>query len=148
MILLQIVVLLIGIGALALLLWEPTVEGVNANATSLSQIYLDDPYLWLVYLGSIPFFVGVYQACKVLGYVGENQTSSPQTMKALRIIKYCALTVIGFVVIEEIVIMLTHGNDDAAGGVFMGIVITLGSIAVATAAAMFEKKLRSKLLPA
>lgn len=35
---LQMVIILFGIGALAFLLWEPTVEGVNAGAT-FSQIY-------------------------------------------------------------------------------------------------------------
>jgi hypothetical protein len=39
--------------------------------------------------------------------------------------------------------MLTHGNDDAAGGVFVGILITFGSIVFATAAAMFERILQN-----
>ena len=140
---LQVVVVLLGIGALALLLWEPRIEGVNAHATTLYQIYFDDPFLMLVYLGSIPFFVALYQAFKVLGYARQNKVFSPQAVKALRTIKYCALTIIGFVAVEEIFIMLNHGSDDAAGGVFMGVLITFGSIVIATAAAMFEKTLQS-----
>ncbi|MEK7529195.1 MAG: hypothetical protein AAB592_05500 [Patescibacteria group bacterium] len=54
---LQTVIVLIGIGALAILLWEPHLEGVNANATTLSEIYFDDPFLALVYIWSIPFFM-------------------------------------------------------------------------------------------
>jgi len=138
---LQIVVVLIGIGALALLLWEPHIEGVNAHATFF-QVYLD-PFIALVYAGSIPFFVGVYQAFKVLGYAGKNKIFSPAAVKALRTIKFCAIAIIGFVVIEEVVIMLNHGSDDAAGGVFMGVLITFGSIVIATAAAMFERILQS-----
>lgn len=138
---LQIVVVLIGIGALALLLWEPHIEGVNAHATFF-QVYLD-PFIALVYAGSIPFFVGVYQAFKVLGYAGKNRIFSPAAVKALRTIKFCAIAIIGFVVIEEVVIMLNHGSDDAAGGVFMGVLITFGSIVIATAAAMFERILQS-----
>ena len=39
--------------------------------------------------------------------------------------------------------MLNHGNDDAAGGVFMGVLITFGSVVVATAATVFEKLLQN-----
>ena len=139
---LQIVIVLIGIGALALLLWEPHLEGRNAHATNF-EIYFKDPFLALVYIGSIPFFVALYQAFKVLGYAGQNKIFSQAAVKALRTIKYCALATIGFVVVEEIFIMLNHGSDDAAGGVFMGVLITFGSIVIATAAAMFERILQN-----
>ena len=139
---LQVVIVLIGIGALALLLWEPQIEGVNAHATNF-EIYFKDPFLALVYIGSIPFFVALYQAFKVLGYAGQNKIFSQAAVKALRTIKYCALAIIGFVVVEEIFIMLNHGSDDAAGGVFMGVLITFGSIVIATAAAMFERILQN-----
>jgi hypothetical protein len=140
---LQIVIALLGIGALTLLLWEPWLEGVNANATSIAQIYFDDPFLMLVYAGSIPFFLALYQAFKVLGYAGSNKIFSKEAVKSMRTIKYCALAIIGFVVIEEIIIMLTHGNDDATGAFAIGIFITFGSIVIATAAAVFEKTLQS-----
>jgi hypothetical protein len=139
---LQVVIVLIGIGALALLLWEPRIEGRNAHATNF-EIYFKDPFLALVYVGSIPFFVALYQAFKVLGYAGQNKIFSQEAVKALRTIKYCAIIIIGFVVVEEIFIMLNHGSDDAAGGVFMGVLITFGSIVIATAAAMFERILQN-----
>jgi hypothetical protein len=139
---LQVVIVLIGIGALALLLWEPRIEGRNAHATNF-EIYFKDPFLALAYIGSIPFFVALYQAFKVLGYAGQNKIFSQAAVNALRTIKYCALVIIGFVVVEEIFIMLNHGSDDAAGGVFMGFLITFGSIVIATAAAMFERILQN-----
>jgi hypothetical protein len=140
---LQIVLILIGIGALALLLWEPHLEGRNVNAT-LFEIYFMDPFLILAYAGSIPFFVAVYNAFKILGYVRKNMVFSPQVQKAIRTIKYCAYTIIGFVVIEEIIIILNHGNDDAAGGIVIGLLIILGSTVVANVAAVFEGILKSK----
>lgn len=140
---LQVVVVLIGIGALVLLLWEPWIEGVNAHATSLADIYFDDPFLALAYAGSIPFFAALYQALKLLGYAGHNKIFSQVAVNALRTIKQCALAIIGFVALEELIIMLTHGNDDAAGGVFMGVLITFGSIVVATTAAVFGRTLQS-----
>ena len=138
---LQVVVVLIGIAALALLLWEPQIEGRNAHATQF-EIYFKDPFLAVVYIGSIAFFVAVYQAFKLLGYVGKNKVFSPAAVKALRTIKYCAITIIGFVAVEEIFIMFNN-SDDRAGGVFMGVLITFGSIVIATAAAMFQRILQN-----
>ncbi len=140
---LQVVIMALGLGALVLLLWEPHLEGVNASATSLYEIYFDDPFLALVYLGSIPFFAALYQAFKVLGYARHNQIFSQAAVNALRTIKYSALAIIGFVVVEEVFIILNHGNDDATGGIMMGLVITFGSIVIATAAAMFERILQN-----
>lgn len=136
----QTVVVLIGIGALALLLWEPQVEGRNAHATPF-EIYFKDPFLAYLYVGSIPFFVALYQAFKVLGYVRQNRVFSQEAVKALRTIKRCAIAIIGFVVGAEVFIML-HDSDDRAGGVFMGVLITFGSVIIATAAATFESILQ------
>ncbi|MCA9152983.1 MAG: hypothetical protein KDA92_26955, partial [Planctomycetales bacterium] len=57
---LQIVIVMIGLAALVFLLWEPQVEGRNKDATQF-QIYFQDPFLALVYIGSIPFFAALYQ---------------------------------------------------------------------------------------
>jgi hypothetical protein len=138
---LQIVIVLIGIGALALMLWEPHIEGRNAHAT-LFEIYFKDPFLAYAYIASIPFFVALYQAFKVLGYAGQNKVFSQAAVKALRTIKFCAIAMIGFVAVGEIFIVFGN-SDDRAGGVFMGILITFGSIVIATAAAMFERILQN-----
>ena len=139
----QAVIVLIGIGALALMLWEPHIEGRNAHAT-LFEIYFKDPFLAYAYLSSIPFFVALYQAFKVLGYIGQDKAFSQATLKALRTIKFCALAIIGFVALGELFIMLGD-SDDRAGGVFMGILITFGSAVIATAAAIFERVLQNAL---
>ena len=138
---LQVVIVLIGIGALAVMLWEPHIEGRNVHAT-LFEIYFKDPFLAYAYIASIPFFVALSQAFKVLGYAGQNKIFSQAAVKALRTIKHCAIAIIGFVAVGEIFIMLGN-SDDRSGGVFMGILITFGSIVIATAAAMFERILQN-----
>src|SRR5712671_2288757 len=105
---LQAVIVLIGIGALAILLWEPHIEGRNAHAT-LFEIYFKDPFLAFAYVASIPFFVALYRAFKVLGYIGQNKPFSQATVKAMWTIKFCALATIGFVAVGELFIML--GNS-------------------------------------
>jgi len=140
---LQIVIVLIGIGALALMLWEPHIEGRNAHAT-LFQIYFNDPFLAYAYIASISFFVALYQAFKVLGYARQNRIFSQASVKALRTIKYCAMAIVGFVALGEIFILFAN-SDDRAGGVFMGILIAFGSIVIAAAATLSERILRDAL---
>jgi hypothetical protein len=137
---LQIVIVFIGIAALAFLLWEPQVEGVNKNATNF-EIYFQDPFLALVYVGSIPFFIALYRAIQALGYVGRNEVFSPEVVKALRTIKYCALAIIGFIVVEELWILLISGGDNENPGapIFLGLLIVFPSIVVAATAGMFER---------
>lgn len=141
---LQVVVVLIGVAALALLLWEPHLEGRNAHATFF-EIYFQDPFLALVYAGSIPFFMALYQAFQVLGRIGRNEVFSPEVVKALRTIKYCALAVIGFVIVEEIfILIMSNGDNDNPGApILMGLLIVFPSIVVAVAATMFERILQN-----
>ena len=138
---LQAIIVLIGIGALALLLYEPQIEGRNAHATEF-EIYFKDPFLAYAYFGSIPFFVALYQAFKVLAYIRQNKAFSPATVKALRTIKYCAIAIIGFVAVSVIFIIFAD-KDDRPAGLFMRILIGFPSIVVATAAAMFERILQN-----
>lgn len=140
---LQVVLVLTGIGAAALLLWEPQLEGRNVNAT-LFEIYFKDAFLAYVYLSSIAFFVALYKAFKILGYIRQNKTFSQVTVNALRTIKYCAMTIIAALVgAEAYIFLVQRGNDDIAGGVMMGLMMIFVSSVVATAAAVFEKTTQS-----
>src|SRR5882672_3257265 len=138
---LQAVILLLGVGVFALLLWEPHLEGRNVNAT-LFEIYFKDPFLAYAYIGSIPLFVALHQAFKLLGYIRRNEIFSQRSVRTLRTIKYCALAIIGFVAVS-VLFMISGDRDDRPGGVFMRVLITFPSIVVATAAAMFERILQN-----
>ena len=137
---LRIVIVLIGIGALAFMIWEPHVEGVNKHAT-VFQMYFNS-FVAYAFMASIPFFVALYQAFKLLGYVGQNKVFSPEAVKALRTMKYCALTIIGFVAVG-VIFMVGGDPDDRPAGVFMRILITFPSIVIATAAGVFERLLQN-----
>lgn len=140
---LQVVIALIGLVALAILLWEPHLEGRNVNATTF-EIYFKDPFSAYVYIGSIPFFMALYQAFTLLGYIGQGKVFSPHSVKALRTIKYCAITIVGFILgAEAYIFIAVRGTDDIAGGVMIGLMIMFISIIVATIAAVFERTLQS-----
>lgn len=135
---LQVVVVFIGIGTLAFMLWEPNLEGRNAHAT-LFEIYFNDPFLAYAYTTSIAFFVALYQAFKLLGYVGRNEVFSQRSVKALRIIKYCAIALVALIVAPVAYLFIARPGDDIAGGVAMGLFIIFVSVVVAAAATMFER---------
>ncbi len=138
---LQVVIVLIGLGALAFMLGMPHREGQNATAT-VFEIYFKDPFLAYAYVASIAFFTALYQAFKVLGFAKRNKVFSPEAVKALRTIKYCALAIIGFVVVS--VVFMFHGDpEDRPPGVMMRLIVTFGSVIVATAAAVFERVLQN-----
>ena len=140
---LRVVIVLVALGALALMLWEPHLEGRNAHAT-LFQIYFNDPFLAYAYTASIAFFVALYQAFKLLGYVARNEIFSQGSVKALRTIKYCAMTLVAFILgAEAYFFIAVRGKDDIAGGVMMGLFLIFVSVVIATAAAVFERLLQS-----
>lgn len=140
---LQVVIVLLGSGVLAALLWEPQVEGRNVNATQF-EIYFKDPFLAYIYIAFVPFFVGLYQAFKMLGYARRDEIFSERSVRALRTIKYCAITTAIFILgAEGYLFIFIRGEDDIAGGVMMGVFIIFVSAVIATAAAVFERILQN-----
>lgn len=140
---LQVVVVLIGIGTLAFMLWEPHVEGRNVHAT-LFDIYFKDPFLAYVYIASVSFFVVLYKVFKLLGYIGQDRIFSLNSVKALRTIKYCAIALIIFIAgAEAYFFIVQRGKEDIAGGVVMGILMIFVCVVIGAVATVFEKILQN-----
>ncbi len=141
---LQAVIVLIGIVALAILIRFPLTEGRAANL-DLFSIYAD-PLILYGYAASIAFFVALYKAFRLLGYIGQNKVFSSSSVKALKSIKYCAIVLSVLIVAAGIFIRIAHNkDDDPAGFLAMCIMATFVSAVVATAAAIFEKILQNAL---
>ncbi len=139
---LKVVIILIGVLALAGLIRFPLTEGRAANL-DLFSIYWD-PFIAYIYLASIPFFVALYQAFKLLGYIGQNKVFSLSSVKALRAIKYCAIIQSVLIIMAALYIRIFHAKgDDPAGFIAIAILATFITIVVATAAAVFEKLLQT-----
>ena len=139
---LQAVIVLIGIVTLAIMIRFPLTEG-RAENLNLFSIYLD-PFILYGYAASIAFFIALYKAFKLLGYIGQNKVFSPNSVKALRSIKHCAIVLSILIVAAGIYIRIFHAkDDDPAGFLAICIVTTFVSIIVATAVAVFEKILQN-----
>ena len=141
---LQAVIVLIGIVALAILIRFPLTEGRAANL-DLFSIYAD-PLILYGYAASIAFFVALYKAFRLLGYIGQNKVFSLNSVGTLRSIKYCAIVLGILIVAAGLYIKLSHPeDDDPAGFLAVCIVATFASVVVATAAAIFEKILQNAI---
>lgn len=141
---LQAVIVLIGMVALAILIRLPLSEGRAANL-DLFSIYAD-PFILYGYAASIAFFVALYKAFRLLGYIGQNKVFSSSSVKALKSIKYCAIVLSVLIVIAGLYIRISHNKeDDPAGFLAICIVTTFVSVVIATAAAIFEKILQNAI---
>ena len=138
---LKVVILLIAIVALAAMIRFPQTEGRAANLDLIS-IYAD-PFIVFGYIASIPFFIALYQAFRLLGYVDHNQVFSQSAVKAVRKIKYCAIAISGFIVLGVLFIRLFVHGDDPAGPTGLGILTTFASIVIATGVAILERLLQN-----
>lgn len=139
---LQAVVVLISIVALAILIRIPLTEG-RATDLDLFSIY-SDPFILYGYAASIAFFVALYKAFKLLGYIGQNKVFSSNSVNALKSIKYCAIVLSILIVAAGLYIRIFHSKeDDPAGFLAICFVTAFVSAVVATAAAIFQKLLQN-----
>ena len=141
---LQAVIVLIGVVALVMMIQLPRLEGRAANL-DLFSIYAD-PFILYGYAASIAFFVALYKAFRLLGFIGQDKVFSLNSVRALKSIKYCAIVFAALIVMAGLYIMISHPeDDDPAGFLAMCIVTTFVSIVIATAAAIFEKILQNAI---
>jgi len=138
---LKVVICLIAIGVFAGLLWFPQTEG-RAVHLDLVSIYAD-PFIIYIYLGSIPFFVGLYQAFTLLHFIETNKAFSQSAITALKNIKFASLSLIGFIAAAELYIRFFAHGDDPAGPTALGIIVCFSSLVIATTAAVFQKLLQN-----
>ena len=140
---LKVVIFLIAAVTLAGLIRFPQTEGRAANLDLIS-IY-KDPFIIYIYIAFSPFFVALYQAFKLLGYIDKNKIFSQVSVNAVRNIKYCGLAIIAFILGAEAYLFIVERSksDDIAGGVAGGLFIIFVSGVIATAAAVFQKLLQN-----
>ena len=140
---LKIAVFLIGTPVLALGIfgfpWLPN------NPVNPDYAHILYPIVIGMYVSVIPFFVALYQAFKLLSYIDKNQAFSELSVKALKNIKFCALTISGLYVVLMPFIYLVAELDDAPGLVIMGMVPVFASMVIAVFAAVLQRLLQEAI---
>lgn len=137
---LKLVVILIGVPILGLCIYG--IPSIADEAAQLYPGYLLYPVLIGLYASAVPFFFALYQTLKLLGYIDRDKAFSELSVKALRNIKYCAVTIsILYAGIMPLLAILAQ-EDDAPGVVAIGLVIVFASIVIAVFAAVLQKLLK------
>jgi len=140
---LRIAVLFIGTPVLALCIFG-LVKLANhpANPDYAHILY---PILIGMYLAVFPFFFALFQAFRLLSYIDKNLAFSEMSVKALKKIKFSAITISGiFVAVLPFVFLLAE-LDDAPGLVLIGMVPIFASIVIAVFAAVLQKLLQQAI---
>src|SRR5258706_9108520 len=133
---LKVVLLFIAIGVLAALLRFPQTEGRAAHLDLIS-IY-SDPFIIYIYIASIPFFVGLYEAFKLLNLIDARNAFSQGAVNTLRNMKFASLSLIGFIALAEFYIRFVAHGDDPAGPTMLGILVSFAIAVIAVASAVFQ----------
>ena len=138
---LKIVLCLIAVATLAVMFWFPQTEG-RATNLDLISIY-KDPFIIYLYIASTPFFVGLYQAFKLLNFIDANKAFSPGSVNTLKNMKFASLSLIGFIALAMFYIRFFSHGDDPAGPTALGTLASFAAAVIATAAAVFQKLLQN-----
>jgi hypothetical protein len=140
---LKIALFLIGSPVLALcifgLVWLPN------NPANPEYAYMLYPIVIGMYVATIPFFVALYQAFKLLSYIDNNQAFSELSVKSLKKIKFCAITISGLFVVILPFVFLVADLDDAPGLIIIGMVPIFGSMVIAVFAAVLQRLLQEAI---
>ena len=119
------------------MIWFPQTEGRAANLDLIS-IY-KDPLIIYVYIASTPFFIGLYQAFKLLNLIDADKAFSQAAVNTLRNMKYASLSLIGLILLAILFIRFFANGDDPAGPTMLGIIASFAVAVIATAATLFQK---------
>lgn len=142
---LKISVILMGLPVLASCIY--LLPGIAEFFAELNPklAFLQYPFLIGLYVTAIVFFAALYQALKLLSYIDRNQAFSDLSVKALKNIKTCALTIGGLYVAFMPLLYLMAEADDAPGMILIGLIIIFGCLVIAVFAAVLQKLLKKAI---
>ncbi|MCG7406570.1 DUF2975 domain-containing protein [Paenibacillus sp. ACRRX] len=139
---LKISVFVMGLPALAICV---------VSAVSLFQEPID-PFpgkLYAIVIGffaaTIPYYVALYQAFKLLSYIDKNIAFSELSVQALKKIKYCGISIgIIFVAMEPVLYIMAQ-HMDAPGIILLGLIVAFASFVIAVFGAVLERLLQDAI---
>ncbi|WP_285767104.1 DUF2975 domain-containing protein [Peribacillus sp. SI8-4] len=142
---LKIAVILIGLPVLALCIFL-----VPEIAKFAVELFPNIPYLNVLvfiymYVTAIPFYVALFQAFKLLSYIDRNKAFSELSVRALKNIKYCALTISILYVLGLPFFYFMAELDDAPGIIVIGLIIIFASTVIAVFAAVLQRLLKNAI---
>lgn len=119
-------------------------------ANYAAELYPDIAYMKSLvlidlYATAIPFYFALYQAFRLLSYIDKNKAFSELSVRALKNIKYCAITISILYVGGMPLFYLMGEKDDAPGIIVLGLFIIFASMVIAVFAAVLQKLLKNAI---
>ncbi|MGD7045991.1 DUF2975 domain-containing protein [Jeotgalibacillus proteolyticus] len=140
---LKTAVILMGIPVLALSV--ACMPWLVENPVNPDYSHILYPIVIGLYLSVIPYFITLFQAFKLLGYIDKNQAFSLLSVKALKKIKYCALIISAVYAAILPFVFLVAQLDDAPGLILIGMVPVGASFIIAIFAAVLQQLLKQAI---
>lgn len=140
---LKLSIILIGSPIIALGMFG--VYWLGNNPVNPNYSYIIYPILIGIYASTIPFYIALYMAFRLLIYIDKNKAFSLISIKALNNIKYCAVTIsILYVAIMPFVYLLAD-KDDAPGLIIIGMVPIFASMIITVFSAVLQRLLQEAI---
>ncbi|MVX67452.1 DUF2975 domain-containing protein [Clostridium chromiireducens] len=140
---LKLAVIFIGTPVLALCIFG-SIWLVN-NPVNPDYAHILYPIIIGILASVVPFFVALYQALRLLGYIDKNISFSELSVKALKNIKYCAVTICTLYVILMPFVYLVAEKDDAPGLIIIGMAPIFASLVIAVFTAVLQRLLKQAI---
>lgn len=142
---LKIAVIMIGIPILALCIFVVPKIGNFAGELYPTIVYMKSLVLMDMYAAVIPFYFALYNAFKLLSYIDKNQAFSGLSVRALRNIRYCAITISTLYLLGMPLYYLMGRRVDPPSFIPMGLVIIFASMVIAVFAAVLQRLLQEAI---
>ncbi|MFA5522895.1 MAG: DUF2975 domain-containing protein [Tissierellales bacterium] len=140
---LKFAVILMGLPVIALCIYG--LPWLTNNPINSDYAYIIYPILIGMYVSAIPFYIALYSAFRLLGYIDQNIAFSELSVRTLKHIKYCAIAISTLYVIIMPFTYLLAEKDDAPGLIIFGTVPVFASIVIAVFAAVLQKLLKNAI---
>ncbi|MES5886401.1 MULTISPECIES: DUF2975 domain-containing protein [Bacillus cereus group] len=141
---LKVIIFLVGIAVLALCIFLVP-EMANFAANLYPNITLIKYLVFIVMYGAaVPFYVALYQAFNLLQYIDENTAFSELSVKALKNIKRCAVTISGLYVLGLPLFHFIAKKMDPPIGL-VGLIIVFASLVITVFAAILQRLLQEAI---
>lgn len=142
---LRVVVYLIGIAVFMLCIFGLPWIANEASESSSEISSLLYPVLIGMYVAAIPFFIALYQALRLLSFIDKDNAFSESSVRALRNIKFCAVTISTVYMVVMPFFYFIGEKDDAPGVILIGLIIIFASMVIAVFAAVLQKLLKNAI---
>lgn len=140
---LKIAVFFMAIPVLAICIWG--LISLANNPVNPDYAHILYPIVIIMFVSVIPFFIALYQAFRLLSYIDKNKAFSKVSVRALKIIKYCAITISTLYVVMIPFVFLVAELDDAPGLIIVGMVPVFASMVIAVFSAVLQRLLQEAI---